>query len=99
MKTRLGLFIVLLVALLGCTIPTLAAVETQLQFQPDVETRNRKPLKHPVVFGAKWETRFGPDNRFRVFYRVDYENEQVVLLAIGEKIGSRLFISGEELEI
>jgi len=75
------------------------SLETQLQFQPDVETRNRKPLKRPVVFGAKWEIRFGPENRFRVFYRVDYDNEQVVLLAIGEKIGSRLFIGGEELEI
>ena len=75
------------------------SLENQLQFQPDVETRNRKPLRHPVVFGAKWEIRFGPDNRFRVFYRVDYDHEQVVLLAIGEKIGSRLFIGGEELEI
>jgi hypothetical protein len=41
----------------------------------------------------------GPDDRFRVFYRVDYDNQQVVLLAIGEKIGSRLFIGGEEVEI
>ena len=75
------------------------SLETQLQFQPDVETRNRKSLKRPVVFGAKWETRFGPDNRFRAFYRIDYGNEQVILLAIGEKIGNRLFIGGEELEI
>jgi len=70
-----------------------------LQFQPDVETRNRKPLRRPVVFGAKWEIRFGSDNRFRAFYRVDYDNEQVVLLAIGEKIGNGLFIGGEEVEI
>ena len=76
-----------------------AEVETQLQFQPDLETRNRKPLKRPVVVGAKWEIRFGPENRFRVFYRIDYDHEQVVLLAIGEKIGSRLFIGGEEVEI
>ena len=75
------------------------SLETQLQFQPDVETRNRKPLKRPLVFGAKLEIRFGPDNRFRVFYRIDFDNEQVILLAIGEKIGSRLFIGGEELEI
>ena len=75
------------------------SLKAQLQFQPDVETKNRKPLKRPVVFGAKWEIRFGPDNCFRVFYRVDYDNQQVILLAIGEKIGSRLFIGGEELEI
>jgi len=75
------------------------SLETQLQFQPDVETRNRKPLKHPVVFGAKWEIRFGPENRFRVFYRVEHDYQQVILLAISEKIGSRLFIGGEEQEI
>jgi hypothetical protein len=49
------------------------SLEQQLQFQPDVETRNRKPLKRPFIFGTKWEARFGPDNRFRVFYRVDYD--------------------------
>jgi mRNA-degrading endonuclease RelE of RelBE toxin-antitoxin system len=75
------------------------SLENQLQFQPDIETRNRKPLRRPVVFGAKWEIRFGPDNRFCVFYRVDYDNEQVVLLAISEKRGNRLFIGGEEVEI
>ena len=74
-------------------------VESQLQFEPDVETRNRKPLKRPVVFGAKWEIRFGTDNRFRVFYRVDYDQEQVVILAIGEKVGNRLLIGGEEIKI
>jgi mRNA-degrading endonuclease RelE of RelBE toxin-antitoxin system len=75
------------------------SIEAQLQFEPDVETRNRKPLKRPVVFGAKWEIRFGADNRFRVFYRVDHDEQQVVILAIGEKVGNRLFIGGEEVEI
>ena len=75
------------------------SLETLLSFQPDVETKNRKPLKRPVTFGATWEIRFGPDNRFRVFYRVDNDSEYVVILAIGEKIGSRLLIGGEEIEI
>ncbi len=75
------------------------SLETQLQFEPAVETKNRKPLKRPVVIGAKWEIRFGPDNRFRVFYRVYDGNQQVIILAIGEKLGSRLFIGGEEVEI
>ena len=75
------------------------SLEAQLQHEPDVETRNRKPLKRPVVFGAKWEIHFGPNNRFRVFYRIDSGNQQVFILAIGEKIGSRLFIGGEEIEI
>lgn len=75
------------------------SLEAQLQFEPDVETRNRKPLKRPIVFGAKWELRFGADNRFRVFYRVDYDHQQVIILAIGEKIGNRLFVGGEEIKI
>jgi hypothetical protein len=56
-------------------------------------------LKRPAAFGAKWEIRFGPDNRFRTFYRVNDDNQQVIVLAIGEKMGSRLFIGGEEVEI
>jgi mRNA-degrading endonuclease RelE of RelBE toxin-antitoxin system len=75
------------------------SLENQLQFQPDLETRNRKPLRRPVAFGAKWEILFGPDNRFRVFYRVDHDHQQVVILAIAEKVGSRLLIGGEEIEI
>jgi mRNA-degrading endonuclease RelE of RelBE toxin-antitoxin system len=74
------------------------SIEQQLLYEPDIETTNRKPLKRPVALGAKWEIRFGPDNRFRVFYRVDYENRQVVILAIGEKMGNRLFIGGVEVE-
>jgi hypothetical protein len=29
-------------------------IENELQFEPDVETRNRKPLKRPVMFEAEW---------------------------------------------
>jgi len=75
------------------------SIETLLMFEPDVETRNRKPLKRPVAIGANWEVRFGPDNCFRVFYRVDGDNQQVIILVIGEKRGSGLFIGGEEVEI
>jgi len=75
------------------------SLEEGLQYQPDVETKNRRPLKRPVVFGAKWELRFGSDNRFRAFYRIEYDNSQVILLAIGQKIVNRLFIGGEEVEL
>ena len=74
-------------------------LEAQLRFEPDRETRNRKPLKRPLVYGAKWEIRFGTDNRFRDFYRIDYDNQEVVILAFGEKIGNRLVIGGEEIEL
>jgi len=75
------------------------SLTTQLRFEPDSETHNRKPLKRPIVFGAKWEIRFGPNNRFRSFYRIDYDDQQVIILAIGEKTGDRLVIGGEEIEL
>jgi hypothetical protein len=55
-------------------------IEKQLRLEPDVETRNRKPLKRSIEFEAPWEIRFN-------------------ILAIGEKKGSQLFISGEEFEL
>ena len=75
-----------------------AEVETQLLFQPDSETRNRKPLRRPIAFGADWELRLGPENRFRVFYQVNVASREVRVLAIGVKDRNRLFIGGEEFE-
>ena len=73
-------------------------VETQLLHEPDVETRNRKPLKRPITFGADWELRVGPDNRFRVFYQVKAESRVVRVLAVGVKERNRLLFGGEEFE-
>lgn len=74
-------------------------IEAQLQYEPDVETRNRKPLKRPVAFEVEWEIRFGPNNRFRVFYEVDQEQGEINILAIGVKERNRLYIGGEEVEV
>jgi mRNA-degrading endonuclease RelE of RelBE toxin-antitoxin system len=74
-------------------------IEAQLQFEPEVETRNRKPLKRAITFEADWEIRFGPNNRFRVFYEVDREAGAVYILAIGVKVRDRLYIGGEEIEL
>jgi hypothetical protein len=74
-------------------------IEEQLRFEPETETRNRKPLQQPGGFGATWELRFGPDNRFRVLYAVDHENREVQIQAIGIKEGNRLTIGGEEVEL
>jgi len=74
-----------------------AAIANQLSFQPEVETRSRKPLSREVDFAAEWELRFGPNNCFRVFYSVDQEQNEVQVLAIGCKYGNRLFIAGEEI--
>lgn len=76
-----------------------ATIEEQLQFEPEAETRNRKPLQRPGAFGAAWELRFGPDNRFRVLYAVDHERREVQIQAIGTKQRDRLFIAGEEVEL
>ena len=74
-------------------------IEEQLVFDPEVETRNRKPLARDVDFEADWELRFGPDNRFRVFYAVDSAARKVSILAIGVKRGSKLTIGGEEIQL
>src|SRR5436309_2427176 len=71
----------------------------QLLFEPSVETKNRKPLRQPAPFGAQWEIRFGPDNRFRVLYDIDEEQRAVQIVAIGEKDGNRLLVGGEEVEL
>ena len=74
-------------------------IDEQLRYTPEKETRNRKPLEQPAPFEATWELRFGPNNRFRVFYEVETEGNTVQVLAIGVKERNRLFIGGEELEL
>src|SRR5205809_6743438 len=76
-----------------------AKIEEQLLFEPNVETKNRKPLRQPAPFGAEWEIRFGPDNRFRVLYDIDEEARVVQIMAIGEKEKERLLIGGAEVEL
>ena len=76
-----------------------AAIEGALQYEPDIETTNRKPLKRQVAFEAEWELRFGPDNRFRVFYDIDMEAHEVHILAIGEKERDRLRIGGKGIKL
>ena len=71
-------------------------IEEQLTFTPNIRTRNRKPMIQPSPFGASWELRFGPNNRFRVLYDIDENAAQVNILAIGVKEGHRLLFGGEE---
>ena len=73
-------------------------INEQLIYTPTEETRNRKPLDQPAPFGASWELRCGPDNRFRVFYEVDPPAHEVQILAIGVKDRNRLLIGGEEYQ-
>src|SRR5439155_15307413 len=71
-------------------------INEQLRNTPSEETRNRKQLDQPAPFGASWELRCGPDDRFRVFYEVDTASHEVQVLAVGVKDRNRLLIGGEE---
>ena len=73
-------------------------IDQRLGYTPERETRNPKLLDQPAPYGATWELRFGPNNRFRVFYEVGAEEQMVRILAIGVKEGNRLLIGGEEYE-
>jgi len=75
------------------------AIDEQLSDTPEQATRNRKPLERPAAFGATWELRCGPHNRFHVFYEVEASEQTVSILAIGIKEGHRLLIGGEEFEL
>ncbi len=72
-------------------------IEAQLRYEPDVQSRNRKPLERST--GATWELRLGPHNWFRVLYRIDRPARLVLILAIGVKIGNRLHVGGEEIKL
>jgi len=74
-------------------------IDEQLSHTPEQETRNRKPLERPTLFGATWELRLGVNNRFRVFYEADRAEKVVRILAIGVKEGNRLLIGGKEIQI
>jgi mRNA-degrading endonuclease RelE of RelBE toxin-antitoxin system len=74
-------------------------IEEQLTHEPDVETRNRKPVQPPAAFQAEWELRFSPRNRFRVFYQINRENREVRIVAVGVKDRNHLFVGGEEVTL
>lgn len=76
-----------------------ATIAEQLAYEPEVPTRNRKPLGRPTTVGATWELRFGPDNRFRVFYRMGDDANEVRVVAIGIKRNNRLVIGGREIKV
>lgn len=74
-------------------------LDEQLVYEPDHQTRNRKPVEQPAPFAATWELRFGPGNRIRVFYDIDRVEHAVWILAVGIKERERLLIGGEEFKL
>jgi mRNA-degrading endonuclease RelE of RelBE toxin-antitoxin system len=69
-------------------------MENQLAHEPTTTTRHRKRLRPNKL--AEWELRI--DN-FRIFYDVLAADAVVKVIAVGEKIGSDLFIHGERYEL
>ena len=69
-------------------------IDTQLRYEPTVETRNRKRLRPNKL--AEWELRI---DTFRVFYDVDTQEQCVKIEAVGYKKGNQLFIHGEKYQL
>ena len=80
-------------------LPAVPNLEAHLAYEPDGEAANRKLLSPTSELEAEWELRFGPGNRFRVFYSVQHERREVYVVAIGIKRGNRLLIGREEVRL
>ena len=72
----------------------LETVEKQLSYQPDVETRNRKPMRPNPL--APWELRIG---NLRVFYDIDDREKVIFILAVGIKDRNIIRIGKEVIEL
>ena len=70
-------------------------IEAELRYQPDVETRNRKPMRPNPL--APWELRIG---ELRVYYEIEEDPGWVVtIVAVGVKDRNRVLIGGKEFEL
>jgi mRNA-degrading endonuclease RelE of RelBE toxin-antitoxin system len=70
-------------------------VDRQLMHEPDMETRNRKPMRPNPV--APWELRIGD---LRVYYDIEYDPvERVLIRAVGIKTRNIVTIGGEEIQL
>ena len=67
------------------------AIQTQLLYEPTVETKNRFQRDPPDI--AEWELRVG---LFRVFYNVDEAVQIISIERIGEKPNNSVFFRGRE---
>jgi mRNA-degrading endonuclease RelE of RelBE toxin-antitoxin system len=68
----------------------ISGIETQLKYEPTVETRNRFRMRPNDV--AEWELRIG---KYRVFYNVENDVQIVSIEVVGFKRGNRLFVRGK----
>jgi mRNA-degrading endonuclease RelE of RelBE toxin-antitoxin system len=71
------------------------SVDRQLTNQPNVETRNRKPMRPNPI--APWELRIGD---LRVYYETkEKPDPRVIVLAVGVKERNKVRIGREIVEI
>jgi hypothetical protein len=69
--------------------------DEQLEHEPGVETRNRKPMRPNPL--APWELRI---EELRVYYEIEELPEQVVtIVAVGVKDRNRVLIGGKEIKL
>ena len=71
-----------------------SGIREQLSDKPDVETRNRKPLRDNKL--APWEVRIG---KYRVFYNLDETGKIVTVVSVGHKEHNILLIRGKEVPL
>ncbi len=72
----------------------LDTVDKQLQYQPEVKTKNRKPLRPNLL--APWELRI---ETLRVYYSVDELNLLVYIHAVGIKKRNQVWIGKEVIDL
>jgi len=73
----------------------LNTVDHQLEHEPTVATRNRKPMRANPL--APWELRIGT---LRVYYDVEEHPEPIVRVrAVGVKEGNRVRIGGRVIDL
>lgn len=72
----------------------ISGIETQLTYEPTVETRNRFRMRPNEI--AEWELRI---DKYRVFYNVEQEVQIVSIEVIGFKRGSQLFVRGQRRDL
>ena len=72
----------------------LDGIESNLTYEPNIETHNRKRLRQNEI--AEWDLRLG---KYRVFYDVEETVLIVSIEAVGIKLGNTFYFQGKEEEL
>ncbi len=72
----------------------ISGLDSQLKYEPTVETRNRFRMRPNDV--AEWELRLG---KYRVFYNVEIDVQIVSIEVVGFKRANQLFVRGKRRDL